>query len=897
MATTYTVVKGDTLSAIAAKYGTTVSNLVSLNNIKNANYIVVGQVLTISADSSDGSSGGTSGGTSSSTGGGSSSLSSVAVINIFGLQSNTDRTMYATWTWNQTNTDNYQIIWYYDTGDNVWFIGNDSTVTDNQSTYSAPSNAISVKVKVKPIAKTHKVNDTEVAYWTAGWSTERSYNFSDNPPETPPTPDVTIEKYTLTAKVTGLDMNDSVTAKNASIQFMIIKNDTTVFKTGNVTVITNQASFSCTVDAGAEYKAWCRAYKNGKYSNWSEYSNNVSTIPSTPAAITTCKATTRTTVYLEWAAVNTAKKYDIEYTTKKEYFDGSDQTTTISSIEFTHYTKTGLELGEEYFFRLRAVNDAGESGWSDPVSIIIGKDPGSPTTWSSTTTVVVGETLNLYWVHNAEDGSSQTYAELELTVDGVKDVITIQNSTDEDEKDKTSVYSVDTTKYKEGAKILWRVRTMSVTQTYGEWSIQRTVDIYAPPTLELGVTDSKGTFLETLTMFPIRVTAKAGPATQTPVGYTLTVISNETYETVNQIGNKEIISKGATIYSKYFDISEELKVDLSAGDIDLENNIQYTITCTVAMNSGLTAESSLEFKVAWTDDSYFLNADIGIDTDTIAASIRPYCVRFESVYHKVSQFYGTYTVTDETIDPIEGTWIENKYTTTGEKVYSGVTADGETVKFCIIEFEKEILVEGITFSVYRREFDGSFTELATGIDNTSCTFITDPHPALDYARYRIVAITDSTGAVSYCDLPGYPVNEKAVIIQWDEEWTNFNTDSEDALEQPAWSGSMLKLPYNIDVSDKYSTDVSLVEYIGRKRPVSYYGTQLGETSSWSMDIDKKDKETLYALRRLAIWMGNVYVREPSGSGYWASISVSFSQTHCEVVIPVTIDITRVEGGV
>ena len=42
-------------------------------------------------------------------------------------------------------------------------------------------------------------------------------------------------------------------------------------------------------------------------------------------------------------------------------------------------------------------------------------------------------------------------------------------------------------------------------------------------------------------------------------------------------------------------------------------------------------------------------------------------------------------------------------------------------------------------------------------------------------------------------------------------------------------------------------------------------------------------------------MGDVYVRQPSGSGYWASIKVSFSQTHCEVTIPVTLDITRVEG--
>lgn len=44
---TYKVVKGDTLSAIAKKYGTTVAKLKDLNNIENANLIKVGQVLKV----------------------------------------------------------------------------------------------------------------------------------------------------------------------------------------------------------------------------------------------------------------------------------------------------------------------------------------------------------------------------------------------------------------------------------------------------------------------------------------------------------------------------------------------------------------------------------------------------------------------------------------------------------------------------------------------------------------------------------------------------------------------------------------------------------------------------------------------------------------------------------
>lgn len=830
--TTYTVKKGDTLSDIAQRYpndiaGSTiwarVQTLVELNNIKDPDYIVVGQVLRFSSSGGGGSS---SGGSTATT-----NTSSRASINVFGLQSNTDRTMYATWTWSKSNTESYQVMWYYDTGDGVWFIGNNSNVEDNQSIYSAPTNALRVKFKVKPISETYTVNDTETVYWTASWSTEVSYDFSNNPPKTPESPNVSIEKYKLTATLENLDLNAT------GIQFQIVKDDSTIFRTGTATITTGHAAYSCTVDAGGKYKVRCRSYRGSIYSDWSNYSSNVDTIPSAPSGITVCRATSETSIYLEWPAVSTAETYDIEYATKREYFDGSDQTTPINGIESTHYEKTGLESGQEYFFRVRATNEKGSSSWSAIKSIVIGKPPIAPTTWSSTTKAITGEPLKLYWVHNTEDGSSQTYAELEIYINGVMETYTIKNSTDEDEIDKTSSYSINTNPYVEGTVIQWRVRTAGITKKYGDWSIQRTVDIYAPATLELTVTDAKGNAIGTLTSFPFYVKGLAGPNTQLPIGYHLSIVSNEIYETVDRVGNFKMVNKGEEVYSKYFDTSDPLLVKMSASNLDLENNVRYTVVCTVSMNSGLTASSEVPFSVAWTDEEYEPNLEIGIDMETFTASIRPYCK-----------------------DNVGN------------------------------------LIEDVLLSVYRREFDGEFTELASDIDNTLGIFITDPHPALDYARYRVVATSKTTGAVSFYDAPGYPVGGKAVIIQWEEAWSYFDTSEEEELEQPAWSGSLLKLPYNIDVSDNSKPDVALVEYIGRKHPIGYYGTQRGFTSTWNVEIAKDDEETLYALRRLQNWMGNVYVREPSGTGYWANITVSYGQKHRKLTIPVTLDVKRVEGG-
>jgi hypothetical protein len=648
---------------------------------------------------------------------------------------------------------------------------------------------------------------------------------------------VEIENYTLTARV------DNVADDAKYIQFQIALDEDvggTYATSGAVSTWSSTAMYTCKVSAGKKYKARCRAKAkvNGDdYSEWSVYSSSVLTIPSTPTKITECRASSETSVYLEWEKSDTATSYDIEFTTEKRYFDGSDQTTTVNNIEFNHYEKTGLTSGDEYFFRVRSVNSKGHSGWSDIISTVIGKKPAPPTTWSTTTTAISGEDVSLYWMHNTEDGSKETLAEIELIIGGVKETHTIRKADPED--DTAGVYVVKTTSYAEGVSIQWRVRTAGITNTYGDWSVQRTVDIYAPPTIDLRITDVAGSSIDTLTSFPFRVKALAGPQTQQPIGYSVVVTSNEAYDTVDNFGNAKHVNAGDSVYSKYFDISNTLVVELSAGNIELENNISYTITCTVSMNSGLTGTSSKQLGVAWdTENRYEPNAEIGVDEETYSAWIRPYC----------------------------------------EDIYA-------------------VPIEGILLSVYRREFDGNFTELATDIDSLSNAFITDPHPALDYARYRVVAKTKTTGAVTYCDIPGYPVGGKEVVIQWDEAWSGFDTPNEDRMEQPTWAGSMLKLPYNIDVSDNHKSDVALVEYIGRKHPVSYYGTQLGETSTWSVEVPKSDKETLYALRRLAIWTGDVYVREPSGSGYWANVTVSFSQKHCEVTVPVTIDVVRVEGGI
>lgn len=891
---TYKVVRGDTLSEIAVRFNTTVSYLAKLNNIKNVNLIYVGQVLKIKEKvvvKPDGSTSKPSEPAPKKKKN-TSPAKTQATITAFGLQSNTDRTIFATWKWDQSNTKEYLVRWYYGTGDGVAFIGEEKTETFKQSIYTPPANATRVLFYVKPISTTKKVNNKDVNYWTATWSTEKAYSFSSNPPVTPPNPEVSIKDYTLTAKCQG------VKSDAKEIEFQVVQNDSYVFKTGTAKPTTSVVSFSCAITSGNEYKVRCRA-KNGKqYSDWTEYSSNVQTKPNTPSGIKTCKALSETSIQLTWDKVNAAESYDIEYSTKKEYLGSSNSTTILNNITGTSYIVTGLTSGETYFLRLRAVNSQGESGWTSAVSTVLGEPPAAPTTWSSTSTAAVGETIRLYWVHNSEDGSNETKAELVLVINDKTNYYTINDPDADDNENR--YYDVVTTGLVDGASIKWKIRTAGVTGEFGEYSVVRYIDVYAPPTLTLELTDAaiNGNQLKTIKQFPFYIIANAGPSTQTPIGYHFTITAYDSYDTIDEMGNVKTIVEGQEIYSEFYDSDNDMiRLRMTPGAIDLENNCEYIVTCVVTMNTGLTAEESVAFNVAWEDVRYYPTAEIIFDEETLCTHIRPYCEDYPFAFYAVQldTQQGYYWTTSEEFAPMEGTSIEDELTIEGNLIF--VDNSGKGITFTVVEKDEVELIEGITLSVYRREYDGRFVEIGRDIKNTDNTYVTDPHPALDFARYRIVAVDDVTGAISYTDIPGYPIGIRSVIIQWDETWGDFQTTSEKQISEPIWAGSMLKLPYNIDVSDSNSIDVSLVEYIGRSHPVSYYGTQLGIKSTWNVEIVKSDKDTLYGLRRLAIYTGDVYVREPSGSGYWANISVSFGQKHREMTIPVTLTITRVEGGV
>lgn len=812
------------------------------------------------------------------------------------------------------------------------------------------------------------------------WVKTTAMQCMDFPPEKPPAPKIEIdhERNVLKVEIRGypveelLELGRDKTFTSNGIEYLtytsisidIIIDDVKVYRSIDKLAISRHGgylSWESPIDIGHRYSVRCKArYKNTYDSDWVT-TENVSSSPEPTEllspTVTRNSATGGLNILLEWRRSKTAEKYKIQYAAVapnvKPIFDNSDDGSVKTPIEvedtgeeIQRFTLVSVDTGLVYYFRIASVlGNNIQSKWSKIIpedGLVVGTLPGPPQTWSSASTVSVGEPIYLYWIHNPTDGSSETAAELFLelryiTQNGTEEIYQyteyLSKDTSYEEKDQTSEFYFSTHPdsewydlIKNGAKLSWKVQTAGVSGELGNdpikhWSPVNTINIYAPPKLTFEVTphgDMTHTAPDSPTdqdfecsSFPLTIYAFAGPESQTPVSYHISIKSDTSYETVDYDGNDKWISTGDVLYSRYFDNETIVENQtISASDVNLDNGEYYIIECVVSMDSGLSASRAMRFKVQWSDESYIPDATVEYDPETYTTKIRPYCIAHNTNYYKVIQNGSQYLATDEQVQIV---WGEARKTASGRLirtsdikkavVYSGIAVDDDGMykNEEILYYQvttASTLVEGITLSVYRREYDGRFTKIATGLDNSKSIEVVDPHPALDYARYRIVAMVNDTGAISYSDIPGLLIGETGIIIQWDEAWSNFDITpslSHDLIT-PAWTGSLIRLPYNIDVTPSYTIETALVEYAGRENPVSYYGTHVGETATWTAVIPKTDKETIYALHRLAKWRGNVYAREPSGMGYWATVGVQFPQKHLDPSVTVTLTLTRVEGG-
>lgn len=934
----------------------------------------------------------------------------------------------------------YIVKWYYavTTGKNAtWYLSKSittgsSTYTTSHDLWTPPENAVKIMVKIIPVSKVYKTSSSGTSKWFSTKYTSKSDSDYDEYPSAPSIESFSIKDKTITA-VVAIDTSNIKYELDESynVRLQVYKDNKAYVKFNdnyylektydktNPIPSSGLITFTETLTDVGTYRVRAVIGSNdgGTYI-WSEYSSWSSSVDTRPQApeLKSVEAMGSGQIKVTWSSVENVTQYKIEYVYDHERNFDSNMIQSVTVDNVTSYIVSGFETGHTVLFRVRSINTNDESSPSNVKSVTIAVKPSPPTTWSSktktsiTSDITTTDPVYLYWVHNTTDASVQQYAKLQFKIADNTYYLTKEN-TEKDEYgnsiDKTTTLSLwDLTVYSDesnvsvagtiyslfrslGAEsIKWKVCTKGAHADYSDWSIERSIDAYEQPNLELIVTDSEGNPLSgnILESFPLCISGNVTPSSQTPISFHLSITAGATYETTNMYGDDMIVSEGSEIFSMYID-SDILYYSLMPSDVDFVSEVPYLLTVVVYTDVGLNATATYEFSPSWVEIGENPDAVIDFNETYRYATITPFCNYFigydaeddesvpedyEPVVYIGTAITGTTDV--ETVysssgvtNAVAGDMYFNKntyavyvctlsgnastakwlYQTTFDYSdatgwYSGTAIDGETdndiypnsrissavVNNYYLNTESGDIFKciksgtpyeavwkyvwncfwqvspNIVLNVYRREANGRYVPIIEGIDNTlqssdDAITVRDPHPSFNTCLYRIVSMNTETGAVGYSDITeNFP--ESSVVIQWDEKWNEDVAETvDDAIAEDGaeiFEGSILELPANIKITDQNSNDVDLVSYIGRERPVAYYGTQKGEGLTINCEFDKEDEATLTMLRHLMVYSGDVYVREPSGLGYWANVSVSYNREYKQLTIPVTLNVKPVEGG-
>lgn len=831
-------------------------------------------------------------------------------------------TVRFTWDFKETTKyfDCYEVQWMYKTTrygsttialDN-WIMEEAKSVKKGTkfSSFSIPNNAIQIGVRVRALG-TKKSGKRR---WTGVWSSVITYNTEvKNNIKVPDDPEITQNSDYTSFQLSVKDYkDDSAGLANAilfQIQYTASGGTKVTADTGNPTY--NSTSLIVPFTATNKMAAcWYKASPGVKYnvraagayyktsgstkilvghSDWTKWSDDFYARPSKPTAFTTTVLSPSIvkTVITKYEASNTflngqaiKMKHDFQFLGLLDGFNYADLSKddigsfakVIASgegVESNTYIFSGIQLGayKGYVVRVRTKHPNDDkicSDWyTDNKNISIGKEPDAPTIWSQKSYISPEDNIALYWAHNASDGGIEKAAKIQWKYDTEANfhTITISNSLsmEEDTESHYMMLNGDTYTNKKAipdsagfisnsvsdSKIIkWRVSTSSVSDKWSPWSNERELYCFEKPKCYLTSDDIDDG--GEVTALPLKCTVSYTPTTQTVTVLSWAILSEGGGQTVGDDGRFVTYEDGQTIVSNTFygpdfvDGTLELNIDYDS--VAFVDGQRYTLKVTLYTTAGMECSDSLDFIFNPEDGELY---DISINNE------------FYDTRTKVYTFYPNVIGEDE--EPLEGYHIK----------------------------------------VYRINYDDSLTLLPTETDSGEYSaFIYDPHPTIGTSRYRIIATDKETGYRIFIDHE-VEIADSGIIIQWDEHWFSRYDNSYDAETILASANmgtqSMLVLPYNVTASYSNNKDVVMVEYIGRKHPVAYCGTQLGESMTLSSVITRDDTDSLEAIRRLNNFMGSCYIREPGGEGFNAIVKITHSISYNGLTIPINIEATRVEG--
>lgn len=336
------------------------------------------------------------------------------------------------------------------------------------------------------------------------------------------------------------------------------------------------------------------------------------TVPKAPSNVTAVQSGSDPEVILSWGwAWSDANQAEISWSENKNAWESTEEPSSylIESSGTSKWRVSGLDLGKQYYFRVRLVEDTGETvtygPYSKAVSVSLALQPEKPILILSHAVYQKDQRITASWSYVSGDGTPQSNAEIVQctpTTSSVTYGTTIKRVTTA----KGAVFAVPSG-WSVGNTYYLACRVTSRSGQVSEWSDPVSVSVAPEVAISslttslqsMSISDGSGgtrtvTALRTLPLTVTAVGAGAGGVTSVAIERAEDYIVDRPDET--QFNGHA----GETVYT--FSQNGESQISIAKTDLigSLDDGAAYYLVVTITDTYGQSASQIVPFEVHWT---------------------------------------------------------------------------------------------------------------------------------------------------------------------------------------------------------------------------------------------------------------------------------------------------------
>lgn len=652
------------------------------------------------------------------------------------------------------------------------------------------------------------------------------------------------------------------------------------------------ATITSTEDLTSEagYSIHVRNVTADSVSMVSDYYTYATTMASAPTLNSVTATTTEGKVYLQWTNNwSDATGVIIAWTDDPDNWMSNDDPDTYEIKEIaSSWFITGLETGKTWYFRIRNVQEVGESEtlspWSSDIAIDLSSAPAVPVLYLSEQTITEDGMVTAYWSYVSKDGTGQiagTIVEATYTGGVWSYGDPVGATTTEQHID---LYAADHG-WTNGSTVYLALQTRAGSGGLSEYSTPVELAIAATPAVTIdsttfvnseavvetfmgdGVTD---TFIcaNSMTASPT-VTVEGSPATVSSYTDGTVVLAS-----VPDDGDEVVISYTTTDNTILDDMPLDLDIS-TTNAIDLTVAIERAVTYPILRPDGTHtdgAEGETVFVTTVPADS---SNSISITMDDLIGRLDDGA--WYNLVVTVSDDYGQSVQATPVLFKVH--WAHQAWEPTATFITDDVNLIARITPVAGADY-----VSGDTCDIYRLGADAPEKIIEGGSFGTEYV---DPYPAFGTdSGYKIVTVTATGDYIT----PDDDFAEYNTLEEDPSPYTQLNT----GLMVIDFDGQRVELEYNIGLGNNWSKDFKRTTYLGGSVVGDHNKAVTRDLSGSSVIVRDDNGGLANIMRALARYAGLCHVRTPEGSSFVADVQVSEAQAYNSAVIEYDLTIQKVD---